>query len=440
MANTVNYKDVLISTTKSWILCYGMITVLVVSGYWVNALWRPYVGLLLIGIIILFGNHNLRKTSMHCSMVTHYSIYSLFYSGIAMLLLNALSTKYVLLHYPTLAYIGNSYNTAFVVYPIATIMFAVSMLRRGKTKYCQICNTMANVSISESLRRNVLHHEAKFQLRFSFAVSLFLSVEVYVFYFIYFSKYDDGHLQSPDIFFLYVIPAAVYIICVIYILVRYASLEFEIPIKMSHYTSNRSSRIRYMVVWRDQLLLKDLVEDKAHGAYWDTPADVSIGFHSNLSTHQAFVEFRKLSGLENFKLKWLYCTSLNDQNVFHYAVFIDDEVEDAKGTMTGEWMMLRDVSILLRKGHIARPFASELHRIFTITMAWKTYDRDGKRLYPIKNYRPTFRLRDFHKWDVDYEDMHLMSIAENNEDKPFFHLRRFWRRHVNGIDKRWDKK
>lgn len=440
MANTVNYKDVLKSMTKTWILCYGMITALVVSGYWVSPVLRPYVGLLLIGIIICFGNHNLSKTTMHCSMVTHYSIYTLLFSGLTMLLISLLRTNYVLLHFPDLAYFEKTYNNAFIVYPIATVVFFISMYRRTKTKYCRACTMIANASISESLRRNVLHHEAKFQLRFSFVVSMLLTVEAYVFYFVYYSKYDDGHLQSPDIFFLYVIPAIVYVICLVYLLVRYSTLEFEIPLKMAQYTNSRSSRIRYMVVWRDQLLLKDLVDDKAHGSYWDTPADVPICFQNTLSEHQAFVEFRKFSGLEDFKLKWLYGTNFQEQNVFHYAVFIDDEVEEAKGKMSGEWMMLREVSSLLKKGHISRPFAAELHRVFTITMAWKTYDREGKRLYPIKNYRPTFRLRDFHKWDVDYEDMHLMSIAENNEDKPFFHLRKFWRRYINGFDKRWDKR
>ena len=61
-------------------------------------------------------------------------------------------------------------------------------------------------------------------------------------------------------------------------------------------------------------------------------------------------------------------------------------------------------------------------------MAWKTYDRDGRRLYPIKNYRPTFRFRDFKTWDVDYNDLHWLDVATNNEDKPFYRLRRFWRK------------
>lgn len=440
MANTLNYKDILKRMAKTWIVCYGMITLQVVAGYWLKTVWLPYLGLALIGVIILMGNHILKKTNMHCSMITHYTVYTLFVSGIVMLLITLLGTKYFIIHYPVLASYAQTFHTAYVVYPIATIMFVISLLRRGKTRYCKACRTIANVSITESLRRNVLHHESKFQLWLSFAVSLFLSVESYVFYLLFYNVYKDPTLYLSGIFFLYVIPALVYAISVAYIFIRYSSLEFEISLKMSQFTNSRTSRIRYMVIWRDNVLLHDIVDDKMHGALWDTPADVPICFQTSISEHQAFVEFRNLSGLENFKLKWLYATNHDVQNVFHYAVFIDDEVEDAKGRMSGEWMTLRDVDMLLKSGSIARPFASEIHRVFTITMAWKTYDDEGYRLYPIKNYRPTFRLRDFHTWNVDYEDLHLMNIAENNEDKPFFRFRRFWRRYINGMEKRWDKK
>lgn len=61
-------------------------------------------------------------------------------------------------------------------------------------------------------------------------------------------------------------------------------------------------------------------------------------------------------------------------------------------------------------------------------MAWKTYDREGKRLYPIKHYRPTFRLRDLKDWDVDYSDTSWFAVAENNQDRPFFRTRKFWRK------------
>lgn len=60
-----------------------------------------------------------------------------------------------------------------------------------------------------------------------------------------------------------------------------------------------------------------------------------------------------------------------------------------------------------------------------MTMAWKTYDRNGHRLYAIKHYRPTFRFRDMKDWDIDYNDSTWFDIAANNEDGHFFRTKQF---------------
>ena len=61
-------------------------------------------------------------------------------------------------------------------------------------------------------------------------------------------------------------------------------------------------------------------------------------------------------------------------------------------------------------------------------MAWKTYNRQGRRLYPIKHYKPIFRLRDFKEWDVDYNDPAWLQISEENEDTRFYRARRLLRK------------
>ena len=80
----------------------------------------------------------------------------------------------------------------------------------------------------------------------------------------------------------------------------------------------------------------------------------------------------------------------------------------------------------LASNSISPVLANEIFRIHTIAMTWKTYDRSGKRLYPIRHYRPTFRFRDMPDWDVDYDDMQWFDIAKNNEDRRFYRLRRLY--------------
>ena len=111
--------------------------------------------------------------------------------------------------------------------------------------------------------------------------------------------------------------------------------------------------------------------------------------------------------------------------VIHYAAFVD---KDSTGVLEGKWTSLDEIDRLMRRSRLSADMCDEVYRIFTVTMAWKTYSREGKRLYPIKHYRPTFRLRDFRDWAVDYEDPVWLDVASNNEDRPFYRTRRLWRR------------
>lgn len=160
----------------------------------------------------------------------------------------------------------------------------------------------------------------------------------------------------------------------------------------------------------------------------DTPSSVNIAFSQDVADATAIERFQAISGIDKFTLRKLYnnCSFADSANVFHYAILIDD-AEPLPNTweLGNDWMTLDQINRAWRYGDLSPALAAEIHRIFTITMTWKTYDRQGHRLYPIKNYHPTFRLRDFKNWDVDYNDMQWIRISEDNQDKPLFKARKF---------------
>lgn len=117
-----------------------------------------------------------------------------------------------------------------------------------------------------------------------------------------------------------------------------------------------------------------------------------------------------------------------DRNTFHYICCpTSAEVMD-KSSFKGEWYNLSQLERLLHNHELSPMLAAEIHRLYTVTMAWKTYDADGHRLYKVKNYHPLFRLNGICDWDVDFNSPHWLNVARLNEDKPFFRLRRLARR------------
>lgn len=435
----VNYKDILDKLFTIWTVCYGAITIQTVAGYFCNHVWLPYIGFLLMLAIIAFGRRNLSISSLNCSLMTHFTVYTLAVSGLIMLIANLMNTNFITNSYSEFSHKNYPFHVSFIIYPVATIFYGIAILRQSKPEYCKACKESSTFSIKEALRRNLLHNEAKVHIRLAFAISLMLTIVTYCYYFVYYRSNNSYKMYTPDIFFMYIFPTITYIISVVYIYTKYAGLQFEISLNDTFEDDKRTTRLRFLVVWKDKLLLKDKVYDDLGAEFWDTPAERVMDLYENIPLDNVKSAFMHISGAKHFRLRKLFTSNSKMNNIIHYAVFLPDDDCDVPN-LSGEWLTLLEVDDLLHNGLIARPLAMELHRIHTITMAWKTYDREGYRIYPIKNYRPTFRLRDFKDWDVDYEDLHWMSISENNQDKPFFKLRKFWRKYINGIERRWNSK
>ena len=115
-------------------------------------------------------------------------------------------------------------------------------------------------------------------------------------------------------------------------------------------------------------------------------------------------------------------------NIYHFICCLENPEVMEHSRYQGKWYSLSQLQRLLYNHELAPMLATEIHRLYTITMAWKTYDSDGRRLYKIKNYRPNFRLNGICDWDVDFNNSHWLEVARLNEDKPFYRFRKLFQR------------
>ncbi|MCM1451370.1 MAG: hypothetical protein NC102_03870 [Clostridium sp.] len=438
MATEVNYARVLGYLMKSWTVRFGALSLLCVAGYWVHPLWMPLLAFAALAVMHIYNNFNSRKGASFCPLFSVATNYSIFIAFAAMVVINLINSKWLI--YTSF---GGKYAnpeipfiSTLVVYPSMVVGYAYALIFRGNSGMCDACRESAGYSIKDTLERNVFHHEVKFQMRMAFFLSLTLAVVTWAYYFLF---YINVNINTPDAFYFFVVPGLVYLFSLVYFYMKYSSLDFEIKMMSSQAADEKFHTLEhFMVVRGDKLLLQELQVDGIGIGLWDSPAVYKRSYEQNVSDETARKDFSSLSGLDEFTLKSLFVTTTDKQNCFHYAAFIGEEEEQTK--LSGKWCTLLDVDRLIKAGKITRPLAYELHRVYTMTMAWKTYDREGKRLYAIRNYRPTFKLIDFKNWDLDYNDLHWLAVAQNNEDKRFFRLRKFWRHYVGGADWLWKKR
>lgn len=191
-------------------------------------------------------------------------------------------------------------------------------------------------------------------------------------------------------------------------------------------------------MWKDSILLVapdcGTGDDIPGDMRLDTPVKIRLPYRERMTAADSMAYFRNLSNMDDVRIRFMYLnTNFNtDSNIFHYACFVD--APDLDGSrLKGEWYTLPQIQRMSGENRVAPALTAEINRIYTVSMAWKTYDRKGRRLYDIKHYRPTFRLRDFPKWDVDLNDPNWLFVAQFNEDSRFYRLKRLWRKYVNGI-------
>ena len=112
-----------------------------------------------------------------------------------------------------------------------------------------------------------------------------------------------------------------------------------------------------------------------------------------------------------------------NNRIYHFLISIPEEVNT--DLLSGQWVGLDGIDRAMRMGVTSPQLSSEFFRLYTIALAWKTYHRNGRRKFPIKNYHPNFRIEDFFDYDVDYEDEHWLQVASLNQDKWFWPFLKF---------------
>lgn len=193
------------------------------------------------------------------------------------------------------------------------------------------------------------------------------------------------------------------------------------------------SAVRFLLLYEDNIFLsrKEEFYDTPDGNKFDTPTSVTLAHINSLNRKEADEYLHNLSGLEedDYTLRFMYkSTDMSGlANVYHYICCLrsKDVIDDT--TLQGKWFSLSQLQRLLYNRDLAPALAAEIHRLYTVTMAWKTYDIEGRRLYKIKNYHPAFRLKGICDWEVDFDNPRWLDVARFNEDKPFFRLRSLFR-------------
>jgi len=435
--NQITTTDAIRMLWRNWAVAMGTPIVLILLPFIVSADWHPVMVFIAELVIYAVLRHNNERRAPMCMLLLFVMTRVLFWSGLVMLVCNYLwSMGYYAQWFETYN-VQHPYIPVLVMAPVGMVIFGWAMARNFSLGYCVRCRARNGSPAERGFIGRLFSQESQFQVRFIFWQCVVMTAVCYFYYFVF---YINVNLNTADNFFFVWLPAVFYLVSLVYMGLRYFNIwaYYDNNFMIGEIGRGSSSSLRYLIFCNECVFLCE--DHDPDGMFagenrLDTPATLTFFFRREMQDHEARRCFSELSGISDYKLRPMYMSTTTSGNIntFHYIVDLESPGIVDDGRLTGRWYTMGELERLLNSNGLMPMLASEIYRLYTMTMAWKTYDIDGCRRYKIKNYRPTFRLKNITEWDIDFNDPVWMYVAVNNEDKPFYCIKRFWRKYISGV-------
>ncbi|MBD5266216.1 MAG: hypothetical protein HDS44_04545 [Bacteroides sp.] len=434
-SNHITNEKAIFTLWLNWTISVGALVMPEFSVLFVPHSWIPAITFIMMFLLIIYRSKGQKYKASSCDLMQTICVRTLCASAIIMILISLVYARGIISYfYPEeMLNMQIPYLTVMILGPVAVFFCGLSEIEGDDASVCRRCIIRNGTASERGFLGKIFSQESRYQVKFLLVMSIFVSLVSWIYYAIY---YINVNLNSADRFIFCWVPSIVYGLSIIFFGMRYFTLwtYYYSHIELNPRVSLNGSGIRLIILHDNDVFLchSEGFHDLPDGDKFDTPADITLSHRDYVGIDEAAHYLMNMSGLEadDFTLRFMYkSTDLSGRsNVFHFICCMESKEVMEQSSFRGEWYTLSQLQRMLYNHELTRMFASEIHRLHTVTMAWKTYDTEGHRLYKIKNYRPAFRLKGICDWNVDFNDAHWLEVARFNEDKPFFKLRRIFHR------------
>jgi hypothetical protein len=381
---------------------------------------------------------NMLSRLPNCNILLFLTTRILLFTAIIMVGINLYFMKFVPYHYYAVHAVNRNipYITVLILAPVTLLTVIWAYFYRRRMTFCKECRIKYGSVQERGFIGEVFTVETIYQMRMLMGGTALIIVYTWLYYYFY---YSNVNFNPSDKFYFIWVPVILYLLSVVYMAMRYVRIYefYKANIVGDALSTVSSTCVRYVLLHDSSVFIgEDESETNLSGRQqFDTTAMLTVPYRKSISEIDARKMFEQVSGIKNgytLKLMYVNTNDVTSYNIFHFLCIVDDERITDGSKLSGVWLGQRELEHMFREGALSPVLSSAMHRIYTILAAYKTYSAEGYRLYDIKHYKPSVRLRELATTNVDFNDTDWLVVAEENEDKPLFRLRKFWKKYVSG--------
>lgn len=425
------------SLLSNWLISVGAVVVILFSGQFISKVFLPAIVFACQFALMQRARKGRENHPGYCYLLPYLMSHVLFVTAIIMVAINV----YYIWFIPPQEFADGAANpsipyiTILIVAPVSSVILLWALHRGSKLRYCLRCRTDHGLPAERGFIARVSANESRYQLRILTTVSIIATIYSWTYYLV---RYSNANLNTADRFYFNNIPLIFYIMSAVYLTMHYWSLYAFYQKNIAENSGNRvpASYVRFILICGDSVFLSEknvpAYGNEPTSVTIDTPFRLNLPYRDRFDIPQAEAEFSRMLGNNaKFDIRFLYKTASpgEQSNFFHYLCSIEFRSITDSLSLNGIWYTQPQLGRLFSEHRIDLMLAGEIRRIYTMAKTFKAYDREGRRLHPIRHYSPSFSLDDLMGLKIDFNDPTWLFVAEDNEDKIFYKLRRLTRRY-----------
>ncbi len=426
----------------------AMVIVLMSFSRLLSPVLSPMVAILCAGVMYtLIYNTRIRQGGA-CVL----SLYTIFLSfmvyAFVLVTLFILDRWHVIVLPPSLLTKGMFIPILFLA-PSVFITTVIVMMLKRRLRICVDCKLTFGDSYERGRVGAVYNNEANFQLRNLMLIFGVLSLLTWAYYIFLFT---DINLNQRDSYIFTWLVVIFIVADEIYFVYRYYNFYVDLreqneiltPAEMDEMGENIF--VRYYVVCGESTFLNSDSEGLVHPdrRVIDTPFFAKLPRFRN-NEAEIRNEIERLTGIKGGELRFFFSRTSqfnNNRQILRYFYFLDGEPEQYNEALgdKGEWIPLQVCKEIYMKtpSALASIYVADFTRLATIMLTEKIFDERGFRKLRLRNYRPTFTLKDVRESKLDFQDNKWLKVSMFNSDDKLFRLRRVIRKATSRSSGRFD--